>query len=800
MSPTLLTAEPPVRLFAPSTNRIKRADQAGDDADSFERSFASLAYTYVKNKSPRLLDYIVGFQVVERDEDETKAVGAFGFQVGDMWLLAPVFFLGGKLKGHELLILPKENIFIPQKENWVNYLLAKKPNLLGRSAPRDLHSKGVAHPALRGMLGFPYAKYGSDPGPMDLMLAAARADSARFLDVHHFRKEAESLDLESFLVARPELRRTARQGFYEANPTIKQAFDRHYGFDFFQRVEAKLAARALDLTAKLADAPPVTFADVLDRAEGKRKEASARVTVIIRTGDMQFSEPTDDLTDTERSKLLREGQVVKDRRKDEEKSIAYRKRGPLRIVNPGDTGLYDVLLRDGSVRKLVILAGCHDVQGEVGGEVLLVGPESPHEASRHDKDQVWTLNQYLPAEYEEWRSKQKKAATVLDSGNDGWRDAIVLLGDRGQSTVPFSVREKGDGEYDILTTILPGHSPSCYDHGQPHNRYHNYSSRPWKPVLQRAIPSIEDAAMGCPHRLRLLPASQTRLQSRQSEIWVPDDFLGIKVERKEGKFPLGRPEDADRALHEKLASLELQDLGGLMYGIKEGMDDPLPATRWQALAWMVQRHGLAEKDAEDFFAEAKTLQPLHQNAARWVKYGLSPAFPESQQGSEQTRGGQVNALYSQREYQKVPEMSSANSDPGAYDPYYQPDRHAVQAAQTAAQSGQKEVFDVSVIAGLLKTSNPLRLVDDDLGAPMRALDWAGRLLFAFFAHQEAFKDRYGASELPEMEDAIRNTFESLGDLVLYMKEKKVDGGEGLDELGETQTDADPSVDDIAHGF
>ncbi len=86
---------------------FKQASLGGDQESSFEQAFSSLAYAYLKDKSPRLLDFIVGFQLVDRNEDNTKAVGIFGFKVGDQWLYAPVFFLNGDLKGHELLYIKK---------------------------------------------------------------------------------------------------------------------------------------------------------------------------------------------------------------------------------------------------------------------------------------------------------------------------------------------------------------------------------------------------------------------------------------------------------------------------------------------------------------------------------------------------------------------------------------------------------------------------------------------------------------------------------------------------------------------
>ena len=64
---------------------------------------------------------------------------------------------------------------------------------------------------------------------------------------------------------------------------------------------------------------------------------------------------------------------------------------------------------------------------------------------------------------------------------------------------------------------------------------------------------------------------------------------------------------------------------------------------------------------------------------------------------------------------------------------------------------------------------------------MEALDALGRLLMNFYWHGEEFEDRYGKSDMPELEDSLRNAFESLGDITLFLKEKTIespyDGGD-----------------------
>jgi hypothetical protein len=66
-------------------------------------------------------------------------------------------------------------------------------------------------------------------------------------------------------------------------------------------------------------------------------------------------------------------------------------------------------------------------------------------------------------------------------------------------------------------------------------------------------------------------------------------------------------------------------------------------------------------------------------------------------------------------------------------------------------------------------------------------------------HRDRFAERYGKHDLPELESGLKNAFETLGDLYLFLKEKSTGGlslsltnlyapknvGPSLDEIGES---------------
>ena len=83
-------------------------------------------------------------------------------------------------------------------------------------------------------------------------------------------------------------------------------------------------------------------------------------------------------------------------------------------------------------------------------------------------------------------------------------------------------------------------------------------------------------------------------------------------------------------------------------------------------------------------------------------------------------------------------------------------------------------FDTAMIGSMLKAVRQDSMVDRYLGDLMKGMDRVGRILFMFYFHQDDFGDRYGKAEMPELEDSLRNTFEAMGDLVLFLKQKSVD--------------------------
>jgi hypothetical protein len=891
---------------------VKQATLGGEQSEGFEQAFSSLAYAYLKDKAPRLLDFIIGFQLVDRNEDNTKAVGIFGFKVGDQWLYAPVFFLNGDLKGHELLYLKKQDMFVPLKENWVNHVISRKPHVLGEASAKNTFQLGGLLPNLNRLASPPVAtKFSADIGfncsewaqPFLPFLAAVVADKFDVVFAKH-AQVAEALDLRNVLSSFPLLK-LAHEKAYLKYPLIKEGFDKFYGKDFWAKMAANALNDATDLTkqsrcwegyepvpgkkpysddscrktgekkkeTKEAGIPiGYTLRDMASRLTGgggvayaakmkKKKEREqaekdkSKTSILpdapdthpIKTGalkiTMQNIEMSGDIkdldgdilkgilpdeiqdkitdmmkrsaevdndmtitdgdnkrlnsTDDDRKKLLDDGVLITDKRDSQDVSMAFNTQVRMEMMNPNESGVYEVLEKPGTFTEMVVLSNPASGRGREN-TVLVVRKDDPRSWLHTHRTNVFvkSCDCPLPSVFREWVNG------LSDISDCKVGNTYVAMHEIGSGTCPFEVTEVlSDGSYrvswlDYAELPRPGNlaARTCM-----HPQYDNMNGyKSW------------DA------KITINKRPGTNLRTVAGEMFIPSDYKVIKVKEKndtsrkddspftfmpccESKpfqsgsrsdpspIELGNLANVQLMLYEKFASLKVQDTGTDFY-VQSATHGNHRLKKVAAVIHLVADHGLSEKQARVMLKEASAVAKHNDAKTYFIKHAApfnnsvleggpnTPGFPEPFYGQEPVGRGMYPARYPEEYTSLVPGMDSNLTDPKIYDPFYMPDPKAMQAGQQAAQSGQKEVFDTSMISGLLKVVRQDGLVDRYLGDLMKALDKLGRILFLFYWHSDEFEDRYGKQDLPELEDTLRNSFEVLGDLVLFLKEKTVQGG------------------------
>lgn len=788
----------------------KWASLGGDAEGSFEQAFSSLAYTYLKDKAPKLIDYLVGFQLVDRNEDNTKAVGLFGIQLGDEWLYAPVFFLNGELKGHELLYIKKMDTFVPMKENWVNYLMARKPHILGEGSPQDAYQLGGLAPDLTRLSVLPgMGKISCDAWarPFLPFLAAMATDYKRCFAKH--ASLAQDLDLRAFIAQDVSLAGLALR-IAETYPGIKRAFDQFYGPNFLREAGQKLLERELAKQANILPPAPLkkeapkpkrvssSLIPEEDHAAKQAEEVDKQRTKLKLYDSASLTKNLPELDDNERERLLTDGKLIKDERDPHAISEVYDTQTRMTLTNPQETGLYEVLERPTEFGRMLVVKNPHSNRGREDFCTVVRLDDGNKAWMNGHATKIWQRKIEEPSEYRDWWDKLPDSKS-LDKGA-----VYMAIGQAADASVPFTVRDKVDE--DVYRVDYDAYC--SYDHGRSLSMptVRGMSNEPYISTY---------AAL-----LRVNPRRGTQMRAVSGELYVPKSYKFLKLKeppkpRKpesgylmplaEADGPYGsgsepRPiqpgtlDDIQLLFSEKTAALKLYADGPTVH-IETQARGLERFDKNGALFSLVRDHGVREKAAEAMLDRAVTKGHAHFRIKYADMYGSlqggpnAPAVSAPYTGVEFNGPKSVQSIYPQEEFLPVPGLQAAQTNPQIYDPWmnFEINHNSVQHAQQAAQSGQKEVFDASMISGLLKSVRQDSLVDKHLPILMKCVDRLGRLLFLYFWHQEEFAERYGKSELPELEDGLRNAFETLGDITLFLKQKTVGDDMGM-QHGEPDID------------
>ena len=446
--------------------RLKVAALGGEQDVPFEQAFSNLAHAYLKDKAPSLLDYEVGFQLVDRNQENTKAIGVFGFKVGSQWLYAPVFFLNGDLKGHELLYIKNQDMFVPMKENWLNFILNRKPNVLGTEVNRNLREIGVMPPHLYQLSRSPH-KFAAAVEKMSPWVKEAMPTLAYVATTNPAKdaKYSTIVDLPTFLKKEgAAVVRSLVLGFQET-PKLAQAFDEFHGLKVIDEAiaehqkqqrenastsifkEAKCVATARG--ARCFNSPKRPSKSVV--AEKPPEEVNAEPGDLLKTSDvgdpldsavtyalqkklkiitydevMQHGTGLENLNDKDREKLLKDKVLIKDDRP--ETLTAYEVTSPVRLQNPMETGLYDVLVKANKFAKCLIVFGPYSQKGRKDFVTIIRVSDGDDDAGRawlniHPSN-IWVGHQYRNEEFQDWWKKLPEAKDF--SANS--RGLYVLIG------------------------------------------------------------------------------------------------------------------------------------------------------------------------------------------------------------------------------------------------------------------------------------------------------------------------------------------------------------------------------------
>ena len=794
---------------------------------NFERTFSDLAFVRLKDKAPTLLDHLIGFQLIDKNEEETHAVGVFGFKVGDDWVYAPVFFINGELKGYELLYLKSQDAFVPLTEEWINYILNRKPSVLGESEPRKVTQMGVrppdfdvfarppyigskyasvkrkpmlermqkwAHPFLDVFLVSPKdACYSGVEKSFSIPIALKRlgdkaaaclfktmeSDSEFAEAVLHFYKAA---DLANFSKAAAAY--TKEEAGYTMATVMRHCEDCvNYSGGSCSMVKGDISGNASCKywSAKLgkegAEKSNVTFAE---QAGGRIPEP---VPVVIVHGD-DTSNMELDLTDTEREKLLKDKYVVRDPRKGDSKTRAYKSQLSAQLSSPSDNGIYTVLGPGGERREVIILRDMLRVglrRPESAAQfVAVIDPKSKAMGKFYNSDLLTTERLGALATMKD----------LTDPADLKTGDKVFLVDPtRNKATNPFCV-DRIATDSDGITTM---EVCSCY---MPSSS----SSPMLKSPMNRTYPVSDWANGDESHIEALILTSKEGVNWRQvgNALFVPKGVKAYVVKSLSAEERKNRPS----YVNDDQPKLELATSSDILYSLSKaasenrgivqmqmrtdgthywtrmnGSAGAQPMNKLAMLKHLIVGLGLGQKTAEDILSSAQPRKAetywLRKAAQGSETSVMSPSFEEPTVGQEAwTRAA------TQYPMTRLQNLSQTNmqDNRSLYQNLGQLEDDPKATAVQAANEGQKEVLDTAVISGLVKLMDTDTRVDSYIGDLLLGLDRLGRILFMYYWHNDKFSEHYGQEDMSKLEDSLRNVFSSLGELTLFLKQKTIDSG------------------------
>ena len=748
------------------------------DSD-FELTLANLSHAQLRDKAPSLMDYMLGFEIVDANDDQTHALGVFGFKVGEQLILVPCFYLNGELKCN-FMYLKEQDLFLPLADNWISFLLNRRPFKLGEKEPRTEQQLGVMSPDIRGITG-----RAGRPG-LELFNVRSASDLGELPKVFTTRN-GSALQLPEFL------EKTANCGTVvmmldamKKDERFNAAVTNYYSLDKL------ITKRALDNSKKFN---PNTAAEK-DFNVFKAARAIDRSTNTVKV-IFGKEAAADAIFDKDREALMRGEIIVRDNRS--EHNGIY-KRGSYNLVNPTISGKYELLTDKNTFVNVWVFIAPHPIGEGVSRAALVVNLDKDNEFFYQWPTLLWCK----PMEGD--RAENLEAMDKLDdvtsmtTGNN-----YVIATNRMAATVAFKVENKltdKDGTTRVivcpmtaepsvanpLRTFEQNHEGRGWvesDNSKafarnPASDYTKYTGTRGINGMHVSSPLPESSDSSYP-TVGNWNVTQIVIVDRDiaikcvgNTLFVPNSAKVIKLAKSANKDNVNTWSSIDPG---SLISFEMGLMKSGMSVVKVSRDysnsyfvnGTGPFSRQRVVLAAIKKSGASAKDADSLvdIAPGKSAEYLMKLSADYA-----PPIPEPGMGFDSYAG--VPEQYEMNALMQSPQM---DANPEAY-----LGKAEKEQMMQAAQTGQKEVFDTSAIASLIKTIDNDDLIGKYLGDLILGLDRVNRIMCIYYWFGDKFKERYGNENLPELEDQLKNVSSALGDLILFLKQRRISSGSSLDGL------------------
>lgn len=724
--------------------------------DQIEGAFFQLAYQRLQDTLKNLIPYLVGFEIVKKNEDNTKALGVFGFRSKNGQILfVPAFFVNGKVKNLDLLYSKNNEQFYPLNEDFAEMFI--KDEMLGLGENSKENRSDIMRDATQG-----------DYRQMSVPPRTGRYAIASVLDYVE-----------------------------ESGNQTKKAFTELIEKDA-EFCEAVLRFYPLEKVAK---------AIALEDGDKYRKSDKASKKIDL----VKVVKPTDKdevkkLTQHDKETLMTQGYVIVDDRAQEQKStygaVDYLKK----FTNPVESGFFTYVTKLGGLRHGLLIVRPKQLQQDFATDDTLVIDLDAKDGTAYIKDHkgIFVKDHIKVQDY----SAVHKMMVDVAEGKPGYTNVYILINENLKATQPFrinanfkdasGIRRISVEPYSEANWCDRGDKGGKWDrpgsvHDLPRGNFYEHPKKMTEVMLVMTKKSgdrleYKDKTIYVPVGYKLLKISPAD-HNRSVMPMYPDNSPLISKKDKEEMDK--RKQDAEKekerllrgepgypgTLHGMLRDKNIFPMtvhtNGSEYfvdidGAKKKYDDPV-----KAKIAMVTELGLDEKVGSELI---DSLLPGISKKGHVKLAFTGDVYPQpfeeqpytNEFGQSTTIGvGQENTLPTYDSYTGNPTRQDLGTMPEikGIDPRY------VQQAVQMAQNGQKEIFDTQMIGALAKYVSVGDKISEYLPSMIESMDRLGRILFLLHWETDKFKEMYGRGDLPELVELVTSVFRNLGDLVIFLKRK-----------------------------
>lgn len=777
-----------------------------DDVD-IEKTFSDLASGFVSNKVGDLMkdQHRIGFEIVKKNEDNTRMLGVFAFKVDKELIFAPVFFLQGEIKG-PLLYRCDTKQFIPATKDWANYLIESIETTDGRGIDKTKMGDTAPMVSLDKIMMRPkQANVNTSKDQHEAILKDAIEQTKKTL--------GENVPAEEF---NAEVNKTYEKIVNEKF-SVKKAFTYEFGQDFeegllrairksasFQPGILKeflseegyglMAAEAL-VKASSADSPRLAehlanlYGDPRNVIPSELKDFKKEASAPVRKLEVHFGFTKEAAENSKQ--YFKDGFFFFDQRYSDDCTKVTKDPVHSNITSVTDAGLYDLVREDGTMQKDVFCAHVVPTCGTLATKnKWLQDPKAITDYIIAVDKQGYTsvyknvlgINK-LNATIEKFVETDKELPGVTELQRGGVYIAYVKGND--SATAPFYVIDKRTSDGVSFCKVKFLNVRHLYeDSGDLSNSHIWWSNGDYHKVIcnRDATSNYEKGIFGNDVKFIKVNASTEKDRGLPGE----SECINVKIKRLQN---IADGSQANEWVFDKFnvptVDLAFDKAASHPYTLTDLSTGEVSANmnKLQIMTKLAKDLKISAPVAYDLTESAEannncvfTIEGLNKLASRIHIVGR-PRFTEEM---DQATGIPISENQSfildtagVQEFDNRPHVGDAMNPTTATG---LPNMTVVTTAPDqlrglADSYNLPNVFEHGAVGALADTFDANTLLNKYLPKLQEAVDCLGRIKFLFYWKPNDFQKSYGADDMTNLGAEIDSNFESIGELTLKLQKK-----------------------------